>query len=183
MEFVREAMRIERRNDWESKYFWLGLALVVVESFGGLYLLFIDDLTHLDMTLLLFHILAGFPFVFPCMMFWRRHRRYAPIVERPGFTWLGWSCVLSMAFALISGIWLTFRGISGIYWLWLSHTVVSLYGFAALGFNLSFDGDPQHLPTAHTCSHNLVLPLVRTRQELKEKLDVVIQEGVGFGFA
>ena len=133
MEFVREAMRIERGNDWESKCFWLGLALTVVESLGGLYLLFIDDLTHLDMTLLLFHILAGFPFVFPCIMFWRRHRRYAPIVERSCYNWLGWSCVVSMLFALISGIWLTFRGISGIYWLWLSHTVISLYGFAALG--------------------------------------------------
>ncbi|MAE69222.1 MAG: hypothetical protein CME06_02005 [Gemmatimonadetes bacterium] len=132
MEFVRGAVRIERGENWESKYFWLGLAFTIVESLVGLYLLFIDELTHLDMTLLLFHILAGFPFVLPCIMFWRRHRRYVSIVDRPGYAWFGWSCVLSLVFAFISGAWLTFRGITGIRWLWLSHTVISLYGVAAM---------------------------------------------------
>ena len=132
MGFIAEAQRLERGSGWESRYFWLGLSLTAAETVTGLYLLCIDDLTHLDMSLLLFHILAGFPFVLPCIMFWRRHARYAPLVGRSGFAWLGWSCVLAMVFTLISGVWLTFRGITGIYWLWLTHTIVSLYGAAAL---------------------------------------------------
>jgi len=58
-------------------------------------------------------------------------------------------------------------------------------GFAGFGFRLSFDDNPEHLPSAHTCANNLVLPSARSKEAMKEKLDIVIamSEDLGFGFA
>jgi len=58
-------------------------------------------------------------------------------------------------------------------------------GFSALSFNVSFDPDAEHIPSAHTCSQNLVLPLATDEDHLRAKLDVALQDDafIGFGFA
>eukprot|EP00667_Euglena_gracilis_P002288 EG_transcript_2290 len=57
-------------------------------------------------------------------------------------------------------------------------------GFCGLSFKLSFDVEASHLPTAHTCFQNLVLPLCESKEDLMAKLKVVLQDDamVGFGF-
>eukprot|EP00931_Biecheleriopsis_adriatica_P048154 TRINITY_DN27819_c0_g1_i1.p1 TRINITY_DN27819_c0_g1~~TRINITY_DN27819_c0_g1_i1.p1 ORF type:complete len:750 (+),score=98.53 TRINITY_DN27819_c0_g1_i1:194-2251(+) len=57
-------------------------------------------------------------------------------------------------------------------------------GFVGLGFKLSFDPNPMHLPTAHTCFRQLVLPLANNIEQLRAGLFTAISEhGEGFGFA
>ena len=59
-------------------------------------------------------------------------------------------------------------------------------GFQALSppFELSVTvgADPNSLPTAHTCVNQLCLPVYKTKEELKEKLLLAMEETQGFGF-
>merc|ERR1712008_322723 len=43
-------------------------------------------------------------------------------------------------------------------------------GFASMGFEINFDRCPTHLPTAHTCAHQLTLPMVENKHDLEKKL-------------
>jgi PAS domain-containing protein len=129
---LRELGKVQAARGFQSKFFWMGLGLTATLTASGIYLLCIRQLNHLDMSLLLFHILGGFPFVIPVVMFMKRHGNYARVIDKSSFNILGWVTNLSLLVALISGIWLVFRGISGVYWLWLSHVIVSLVGAAAL---------------------------------------------------
>ncbi len=129
---LRELGRVQAAKGFQSRFFWMGLGLTAALTVTGIYLLCIRTLTHVDMSLLLFHILGGFPFVIPVVMFLKRHVRYAQVIEKRGFNVLGWVTNISLVIALITGIWLVFRGITGVYWLWLSHVVISLVGAAGL---------------------------------------------------
>ena len=61
-------------------------------------------------------------------------------------------------------------------------TRVPLQGWAALNFVITFDEEPAHLPSAHTCYQNLVLPMCRDRESFREKLDVIVHNDLVFGF-
>ncbi|MCP4808461.1 MAG: hypothetical protein GY913_05870 [Proteobacteria bacterium] len=123
---LRELGRVQSGRGFESAAFWIGLALTGLLTLSGAYLFFVEDLTHLDMSLLLAHILGGFPFVVPVVMLAKRHVRYASIMRSTPFGVLGWVTVAFMAFALGTGVWLTFYGVTGQYPLWLGHVVISL---------------------------------------------------------
>lgn len=59
-------------------------------------------------------------------------------------------------------------------------------GFASLGFNIGFNSNSALLPSAHTCDRQLVLPVVETKDALRQKLEIVVRkdvmEAAGFGF-
>ncbi len=129
---LRELGRVQAARGFSSKFFWMGLGLTAALTVSGVYLLLIREMNHTDMSLLLFHILGGFPFVIPVVMFLKRHVRYARVIEGGSFDALGWITNIALVLTLVSGIWLTFRGITGVYWLWLSHVVISLIGVAGL---------------------------------------------------
>ncbi|MAE71076.1 MAG: hypothetical protein CME06_11490 [Gemmatimonadetes bacterium] len=130
--FLREMGRIETRAGFESSAFWIGLALSLALTTTGIYLLCIDDLDHFDMSLLLFHDLGGFLFAVPCVMLWKRHVRYRKIFERADFSALGNATIATMLITLATGVWIVFRGITGVYWLWLTHVIVSLVAATGL---------------------------------------------------
>lgn len=56
-------------------------------------------------------------------------------------------------------------------------------GFAGLEprFTLAWDPDPSHLPVAHTCVNQLVLPMAASRGALGEALRLAVAFGMGFG--
>eukprot|EP00667_Euglena_gracilis_P002117 EG_transcript_2116 len=60
-------------------------------------------------------------------------------------------------------------------------------GFAALRCAIGFDDNPDHLPSAHTCSNTLILPLCPSRDALAARLSRLLSAGpaiaIGFGFA
>jgi len=58
-------------------------------------------------------------------------------------------------------------------------------GFAGMtpNFNISVGGDEEHLPQAHTCGNQLVLPRYATKEQLVEKMRVALANDEGFGFA
>jgi len=64
---------------------------------------------------------------------------------------------------------------------------LSLHGFEALRpkFTVTVQTllDRKHLPHAHTCTNELVLPDYASKDELKERLQTALAHGVGFGFA
>jgi len=128
---VRELGRVSGGRNFDSTFFWAGLALTAALTVSGVWLVFVDELNHVEMSLLLFHILGGFLFAVPCVMLTRRHVRYAAVFARAAFSWLGWGTILAFVVTFGTGIWLTFRGVTGVYWLWLIHVVVSLV--AAVG--------------------------------------------------
>ena len=129
---LRELGRVQAAQGFGSRFFWMGLGLTAALTVSGIWLLCIRELNHLDMSLLLFHLLGGFPFVVPVAMFLRRHVRYARVIEGAGFKSLGWVTNLCLLLTLVSGVWLVFRGITGIWWLWLAHVVLSLVGAVGL---------------------------------------------------
>lgn len=57
-------------------------------------------------------------------------------------------------------------------------------GFAGLSpkMSISVSGDVQHLPQAHTCSNNLVLPPYTSKQTMQEKFKIALSNDQGFGF-
>jgi len=130
---LRELGRVSSSRGFEASFFWMGLALTAVLAFTGAWLFFVEDLDHFDMSLLLVHILGGFPFFIPCVMLAKRHWRYASIMGKRRFTALGWFAVVALAFAFGSGVFLTLYGVTGQYWMWLSHALVSVLGAVALG--------------------------------------------------
>jgi hypothetical protein len=135
---LRELGKVQAARGFSSKFFWMGLGLTAALTVSGLYLLFVREMSHADMSLLLFHILGGFPFVIPVVMFLKRHVRYAQVIEGRTFNGVGWATNLSLVATLVTGIWLTFRGITGVYWLWLSHVVVSLVGAVGLAIYIGW---------------------------------------------
>jgi E3 ubiquitin-protein ligase HUWE1 len=59
-------------------------------------------------------------------------------------------------------------------------------GFAGVSpdFNISIQGDEtEHLPHAHTCGNQLVLPRYTSREQLVEKFKIALSNDEGFGFA
>lgn len=44
-------------------------------------------------------------------------------------------------------------------------------------------GEPNRLPTAHTCFNQLDLHRYESKEQLRERLMMAIHEGGGFGFA
>jgi len=59
-------------------------------------------------------------------------------------------------------------------------------GFAAISpkFNISVQGDDiDHLPHAHTCGNQLVIPRYISKELLVEKFQVALSNDEGFGFA
>eukprot|EP00931_Biecheleriopsis_adriatica_P023714 TRINITY_DN14916_c0_g1_i1.p1 TRINITY_DN14916_c0_g1~~TRINITY_DN14916_c0_g1_i1.p1 ORF type:complete len:538 (-),score=96.13 TRINITY_DN14916_c0_g1_i1:109-1695(-) len=59
-------------------------------------------------------------------------------------------------------------------------------GFAGMRpkFNISVQGDERdHLPHAHTCGNQLVLPRYDSKEQLTEKMRVALANDAGFGFA
>lgn len=59
-------------------------------------------------------------------------------------------------------------------------------GFAGMrpSFNISVQGDEKdHLPHAHTCGNQLVLPRYESKDQLGEKMKVALANDAGFGFA
>lgn len=129
---LRELGKVQAARGFQSRFFWMGLGLTAALTVSGVYLLFIRELNHLDMSLLLFHVLGGFLMIVPVVMFLKRHVRYALVIEGRSFNVLGWVTNLSLLVTFISGVWLVFRGITGVYWLWLSHVVLSLVGAVGL---------------------------------------------------
>jgi len=129
---LRELGKVQAARGFSSKFFWMGLGLTAALTVTGVYLLFVREMNHTDMSLLLFHILGGFPFVIPVVMFLKRHVRYAKVIEGRAFNAVGWTTNIALVVTLVTGIWLTFRGITGVYWLWLSHVIISLVGAAGL---------------------------------------------------
>ena len=60
---------------------------------------------------------------------------------------------------------------------------VPIGGLGRLKFEIKAGRNPNDLPTSHTCFSQLVLPPYRTRDEMKEKLNIVIANAQGFGCA
>lgn len=58
-------------------------------------------------------------------------------------------------------------------------------GFEALQpkISITFDGDTRHLPVSHTCHNNLQLPAYASLEQMRESLQLAIDEGQGFGLA
>mmetsp|Transcript_97032 Transcript_97032/g.182486 ORF Transcript_97032/g.182486 Transcript_97032/m.182486 type:complete len:890 (+) Transcript_97032:67-2736(+) len=58
-------------------------------------------------------------------------------------------------------------------------------GFAEMHFKLELDPRPEHLPTAHTCANMLKIPVVTSKEALRQKLDTVlsVSDYAAFGFA
>lgn len=129
---LRELGRIRSGRGFEESAFWLGLGLTIALTVSGVWLFFVDALEHVDHAMLLFHIIGGFPFVVPVVMLAMRHRRYTEIIGGKGFAWGGWATAFTMAVTFISGVWLVFRGVTGVYWLWFSHALVSVVAVVGL---------------------------------------------------
>lgn len=129
---LRELGRVSSGRGFESSFFWMGLALTAVLTFTGVWLFFVEDLDHFDMSLLLIHIVGGLPFFIPAVMLAKRHIRYASIMERKLFTLLGWFTVFGLSAAFVTGILLTFYGVTGMYWVWVGHAVLSIAGALAM---------------------------------------------------
>ena len=129
---LRELGRVSSGRGFGSSFFWMGLALTGVLTFTGAWLFFVEDLDHFDMSLLLVHILGGFPFFIPCVMLAKRHYRYASIMGKRRFAALGWFTVVALSFAFGTGVFLTFVGVTGQYWIWLGHAVVGVLGAVAM---------------------------------------------------
>lgn len=57
-------------------------------------------------------------------------------------------------------------------------------GFAGLSpqISISISGDAHHLPQAHTCANNLVLPPYTSKQTMQEKMMIALSNDQGFGF-
>jgi len=153
-QILRELGRVQSGRGFEERSFWLGLGLTIALTVTGLWLFFVDRMDHVDMSLLLFHIVGGFPFLIPCVMLAKRHRRYVEIIRSKRFATGGWITTVVMALTFVSGVWLTFRGVTGIYWLWLLHVVVSLAAVFGLGWYIrSILGTFQvHLPQTQRAS-------------------------------
>jgi len=50
-------------------------------------------------------------------------------------------------------------------------------------FNIAIGGEVDHLPQAHTCGNQLVLPRYQSKEQLAEKMKVALANDEGFGFA
>ena len=61
---------------------------------------------------------------------------------------------------------------------------VPLNGFAGVSpqFNVSVRGDEEHLPHAHTCGNQLVLPWYTSKEALVKKTNIALAADAGFGF-
>jgi hypothetical protein len=54
-------------------------------------------------------------------------------------------------------------------------------GLKNLGLVIMKHGSVEHLPTAHTCFNHILLPPYESKLKLQEKLDLAIENTVGFG--
>jgi hypothetical protein len=59
---------------------------------------------------------------------------------------------------------------------------VPINGLKSVPFKIGRDGDPAHVPTAHTCNFMLVLPDEPNEEKMIKKLQTAIEHSEGFAF-
>ncbi|MEK7233537.1 MAG: multiheme c-type cytochrome [Elusimicrobiota bacterium] len=117
---------LELRGDWRTRLFRYGFVVIAFETITGVYLFLVTNLAVWEMMFLLFHILLGFVFAIPCVMFLLRHRQYRRLFPDRRYSAVGFSTLAAMFFSLGSGVYLTFVGVSGHAVMWWAHIAASL---------------------------------------------------------
>lgn len=125
MDELTRFRKLELTRDWRTGLFRYGFALLAFEALSGTYLFFVKELADADMVLLLAHIALGFPFLISPIMFQLRHRAYSKIWPDRTLSALGAATLAGLHFTFLSGVILTFTGVSAHRILWGSHVAIS----------------------------------------------------------